>query len=151
VKIADFGIAKMTRELTRASLRTSPGVALRTPGYMSPEQVRADGLGPWSDLYSLGCVAYELCVGSVPFAGCDDSMALMLRHITDPIPSAHAVDPTIDPALSSWIDSLLVKDPGKRVRTAAAAWDALEEILLERLGPAGAAAPNCDPRRPRRR
>ncbi len=75
VKIADFGIAKATTA-PRAS-NTQTGVAVGTPGYMAPEQAMGQNVGRWSDLYSVGCMAYELFVGlaAVLRAGADGADA----------------------------------------------------------------------------
>ena len=134
-KIADFGIAKATSQVSAASFNTQAGVAVGTPGYMSPEQAMARDIGPWSDLYSVGCMAYEMLTGALPFAETTEPFALMMRHIGEPIPAARAVNPSIDRELSGWIDLLLAKDPADRVRSAEAAWDALDEILFRMLGP----------------
>ena len=135
VKIADFGIAKASSEASVASFKTEAGVAVGTPGYMAPEQALASGIGPWTDLYSLGCMAYEMSAGTRPFPGVTEPFALMLRHINEPIPSAREVDPHVDPEFSAWIDTLLVKAPADRVQSAAAAWEALDELLCARVGP----------------
>ncbi len=135
VKIADFGIAKATSHLSLASFNTEAGIAVGTPGYMAPEQAMAQNIGAWSDLYALGCMAYEMCVGALPFADSTEPFALMLRHISEQIPSARSVNPDLPQELSDWIDSLLVKDPEQRVATAQDAWDSLDEILFHLLGP----------------
>ena len=64
VKLADFGIAKATGA---ASLLTATGTTLGTPHYMAPEQAMGQAVGPWTDLYSVGCMAYELVTGRLPF------------------------------------------------------------------------------------
>src|SRR3954453_6394330 len=134
-KIADFGIAKATSQVSAASFNTQAGVTVGTPGYMSPEQAMARDIGPWSDLYSVGCMAYEMLTGALPFAETTEPFALMMRHIGEPIPPVFAVDPSIDRELSAWVDSLLAKEPADRVRRAEDAWDALDEILFRVLGP----------------
>jgi hypothetical protein len=135
VKIADFGIAKVAGELTVSLLRTAVGVTVGTPLYMAPEQAQAlgDRIGPWTDLYAVGCIAYELFTGAPPFSSVTDPRALMHCHAMLPIPPAHEANGNVDRAVSRWIDSLLVKDPAGRVRSAAEAWETLEEIVLSRL------------------
>ena len=66
VKITDFGVAKATRSASTAL--TGVGMTVGTPGYMAPEQAMAQPIGPWTDLYAVGCMAYELFAGAVPFA-----------------------------------------------------------------------------------
>src|SRR3954447_13083645 len=58
VKIADFGIAKATSQMSTGAFQTATGMTVGTPGYMAPEQAMAGDLGTWTDLYSLGCMAY---------------------------------------------------------------------------------------------
>ena len=72
VKIADFGIAKATTTHTDAVLSVT-GVTAGTPAYMAPEQAMAQDIGPWTDLYSVGCMAFELFTGNVPFHDSDES------------------------------------------------------------------------------
>src|SRR5213078_3972686 len=68
VKIVDFGIAKLQNDLTEISHRTRTGALIGTPLYMSPEQcLGAKDIGPPSDLYSLGVIAYEVLCGRAPF------------------------------------------------------------------------------------
>ena len=67
VKIADFGIAKATYPHDQGSLMTLAGVPVGTPSYMAPEQAVGEELGPWTDLYSAGIMAWELFVGHLPF------------------------------------------------------------------------------------
>jgi serine/threonine protein kinase len=135
VKIADFGIAKAISEAASKRHLTATGTTVGTPAYMAPEQASATGLGPWTDLYSLGIIAYELTVGRVPFHDSDTPVAVLLRHVSEPIPPARSVDPTIDPRFSDWIDRMLIKDPERRTRKAQDAWYELEEIAVATLGP----------------
>ncbi|HEV3485830.1 MAG TPA: serine/threonine-protein kinase, partial [Vicinamibacterales bacterium] len=127
VKVADFGIAKARTMHTNAFL-TKDGTTVGTPTYMAPEQAMAHELGPYTDLYSVGVMAYELLAGRVPFHDTDTPVAIILRHVNESIPPAHTVNPAVDRALSDWIDRLLVKDPERRTQTAEQAWDELEEI-----------------------
>ncbi|HET6551132.1 MAG TPA: serine/threonine-protein kinase, partial [Solirubrobacter sp.] len=136
IKVADFGIAKVTTELSASTLQTAAGLTVGTPAYMAPEQALArEDIGPWTDLYAVGCIAYELVTGRPPFGGTGDPVALMVRHVTEPIPPAIALNARLDPDLSDWIDALLVKDPSRRVQGARDAWEVLEEIVLSQLGP----------------
>jgi Protein kinase domain len=133
VKIADFGIAKPTQPLAQAPL-TMAGAPVGTPSYMAPEQAIGEELGPWTDLYSAGVLAWELFVGHLPFRDTASAVGVLLRNVNEAIPSAAAVEPSVDPAISAWIDGLLVKDPRERARSAAEAWDELEEIASATLG-----------------
>jgi hypothetical protein len=134
VKIADFGIARATQRAGTHYV-TATGMTVGTPTYMAPEQAMAGEVGPWTDLYSAGILAYELIVGRPPFSDSDSPLAILMRHVNEPIPSAVELEPSVDLGLSRWIDSLLVKDPAQRVRHALDAWESLEEIVVRLLGP----------------
>lgn len=136
VKIADYGIAKATNQLRGSSaMLTAVGTTVGTPAYMAPEQAMAQPVGPATDLYSVGCMAYEFFTGAPPFHETEAPTALLLRHVNEPIPPAASVDPSIDPAISDWIDRLLVKDPRARTASGMKAWDEFEEIAIRLLGP----------------
>ena len=81
VKVADFGIAK-ARSLSNATNLTAAGTTVGTPTYMAPEQAMAADVGPFTDLYSVGVMAYEMLAGEAPFADTDSPMAVMMRHST---------------------------------------------------------------------
>jgi serine/threonine protein kinase len=133
IKVADFGIAK-ARTMNTGALLTKDGMTVGTPTYMAPEQAMAQDLGPYTDLYSVGIMAYELLAGRVPFYDTDTPVAIILRHVNEQIPPAHTVNPGLDRAWSDWIERLLVKDPSQRTQTAEQAWDELEEVILRLLG-----------------
>jgi serine/threonine protein kinase len=148
VKIADFGIAKATNSAGVGSVLTATGMTVGTPNYMAPEQARGKDVGPWTDLYSVGVMAFELFVGRVPFADTEEPVAVLMRQVSDPIPAVSSVNPDVDPAISDWIGRLLVKDPDDRIRSAAVAWDQFEEIVLGLVGPRWRrSAPLVDPSR----
>src|SRR3954454_11654081 len=66
VKIVDFGIAKATTQMNTGAFKTATGMTIGTPAYMAPEQAMAREVGPWTDLYSLGVMAYEMLGGQLP-------------------------------------------------------------------------------------
>ncbi|MBA3746879.1 MAG: serine/threonine protein kinase, partial [Solirubrobacterales bacterium] len=133
IKVADFGIAK-ARTMNTNSFLTAVGTTVGTPTYMAPEQAMAQELGPYTDLYSVGVMAYEMFVGRAPFGETETPMAIILRHVNEQIAPAHTVSPTIDRELSDWIDKLLIKAPSQRMQSAEQAWDELEPIVLRLLG-----------------
>src|SRR5687768_1240569 len=135
VKIADFGIAKATKDMQTGAFLTATGTTVGTPTYMAPEQAMAQDIGPWTDLYSVGCMAFEMFTGRVPFHDSDAPMAILLRHVNEEIPAVKSIDPSIDQGISDWIDELLVKDPKERTQSANDAWDELEELVIGLLGP----------------
>jgi hypothetical protein len=134
VKITDFGIARATQR-AGTQYMTATGMTVGTPTYMAPEQAMAREIGPWTDLYSIGVLTYELVVGHVPFHDTDAPMVMLMRHVNERIPPPIEVQPDVDPGLSEWIDALLVKDPDDRVRHAATAWESLEDIIVRLRGP----------------
>ena len=135
VKIADFGIAKASQRAGMTAALTATGIAIGTPAYMAPEQAMAQPLGPSTDLYSVGLIAYEQLTGRPPFHGAESPMALLMRHVTESPTPVIAIKPEVDPALSAWIDRLLVKDPAERPQSAIEAWNSLEDIVIRLLGP----------------
>ncbi|MEA2296560.1 MAG: eukaryotic-like serine/threonine-protein kinase [Solirubrobacteraceae bacterium] len=134
VKIADFGIAKATTRMQTGAFLTATGTTVGTPTYMAPEQAMAQEVGPWTDIYSVGCMAYEMFTGRVPFHDSEAPMAILLRHVNEQIPAASSVSDT-DDEVSEWIDRMLVKDPKARTQSAGEAWDDFEELIIGRLGP----------------
>ena len=122
-KLGDFGIA-----LTIGGTRlTIPGGIVGTAAYMSPEQALGREATPRSDLYSLGCVVYELVTGRPPFQG-DDAIAVISQHInTRPVaPSRH--NPDLPQALDALILSLLAKVPEERPKSGEAVREALAAL-----------------------
>jgi eukaryotic-like serine/threonine-protein kinase len=123
-KIGDFGLAV---SLDRSRL-TMEGMMVGTVSYMAPEQALGRQPDARSDLYSLGCVTYEMVTGRAPFLG-DDPVAIISQHInTAPVaPSWH--NPQVPRALESLILRLLAKDPNERPESAAAIPQALQAIV----------------------
>src|SRR5215207_10082022 len=132
VKIADFGIAKALDSVETAL--TVTGTTIGTPASMAPEQALAGEIGPWTDLYSVGVMAYELIAGHTRF-GDAEPVAILLRHVNEQPPRLARLAPSTPPALSDWVAGMLEKEPADRPGSAAEAWDALEEIVLAALGP----------------
>jgi serine/threonine protein kinase len=107
--LTDFGIAKT---LGASTIMTRTGLSLGTPRYMSPEQIRGQGVDARADLYSFGVLFYEMLTGSVPYTA-DDSFALAMMHVTAPIP-------TLPPHLRRFqplLNKLLDKDPDQRFQS----------------------------------
>ncbi len=132
VKIADFGIAKALDSLETAL--TVTGTTIGTPAYMAPEQAMAGDIGPWTDLYSVGVMAFEMVAGKPPF-GDAEPVAILLRHVKETPPALTQVAPGTTQAVSDWVARLLEKAPEDRPGSAREAWEALEEIVLDTLGP----------------
>ncbi len=111
--VADFGIA---RALGQSRL-THSGLAIGSPRYMSPEQVGSDPhADARSDIYSLGCVLYELLAGDPPFRG-TTSNQVCAQHLAAPVPSIRILRPTVSRALERIVRRALAKSPADRFRT----------------------------------
>jgi hypothetical protein len=134
VKITDFGIAKAVGQAADTKL-THTGTAMGTPAYMAPEQAMGTEVGPATDLYALGVIAYELLAGRPPFKPTGTPMAVLLRHVQEPVPPLLSVAPHVDPELAGWVEALLAKKPEDRPPSADAARERLEEIAFARFGP----------------
>jgi hypothetical protein len=134
VKITDFGIAKATDEAQAATYLTATGTTIGTPTYMAPEQAMGQEVGPWTDLYAVGIIAFELLAGRPPFDSSGTPMAVLLRHVNEEPLALSTLRPSVDPRLSDWLAGLLATDPAERVQSAATAWLAFEELALDRLG-----------------
>jgi tRNA A-37 threonylcarbamoyl transferase component Bud32 len=133
VKIADFGLAKAL-QADPSSPITLSGTTVGTPAYMAPEQGLAAQVGPATDLYAVGVIAYELLTGDVPYRDSDVPLGILLQHLNDPVPSPRLVEPDLDPALSAWVERMLAKKPEERPGSAAEAWESLDEVAVGLLG-----------------
>ncbi len=141
VKLLDFGLARLTADsdthLTRA------GVILGTPAYMSPEQARGKVVDHLGDLFSLGCVLYEMCTGNLPFKG-TDVMSRLVSLVMDDPPPLWETAPDIPPALNDLVLQLLAKNPAERFPSASAVVEAIKHLEGRLTGTASAAAPTAD-------
>jgi serine/threonine-protein kinase len=115
--IADFGIARAITEAAGEKL-TETGLAVGTASYMSPEQARGErNLDGRTDVYSLGCVLYELLAGNPPFMG-PSGQAVLARQSLDPVPRLRTVRGTIPEGVERAVLTALAKVPADRFRTA---------------------------------
>ena len=115
--VADFGIARAI-SVAGGDKLTHTGIAIGTPLYMSPEQATGVGaLDGRSDVYSLGCVLYEMLAGHPPFSG-GTAQAILARHALDPVPRLRTARGTVSGAVAEALDRALAKAPADRYATA---------------------------------
>ncbi len=128
VKVMDFGIARVVGDTSSSLTRTATIVG--TAQYLSPEQASGEAIDQRSDLYSVGCLLYELLVGRAPFVG-DSPISIAYQHVReDPAPPS-TLNPTISPALDAFVLKALAKDPADRFPSAAAMQSELAGLLDE--------------------
>jgi serine/threonine-protein kinase len=125
VKVMDFGIA---RAATDEAL-TQTGMVLGTASYLSPEQSKGDPVDHRSDIYSLGCVLYEMLTGRPPFSG-GSPVSVAYRHVNEEPEPPSGVNPRVPAELESVVMRALRKDPEARFPTA----DAFREAVTAALG-----------------
>jgi tetratricopeptide (TPR) repeat protein/tRNA A-37 threonylcarbamoyl transferase component Bud32 len=131
--VADFGVARAT-EAAGGDQLTAVGIAVGTPAYMSPEQASGEShVDGRSDLYSLGCVLYEMLAGEPPF-GHDTPQRTLSRQVVKRAPSLSAAAVQVPHPVSAVVGRLLAKEPAERYESAQALVAALD-----------AAAPNGMP------
>ena len=122
--LTDFGLAK----IVGGSQLTQSGTVAGTPAYMSPEQGRGEKVDSRSDIYSLGIVLYEMATGVVPFHA-ETPMAVVVKHIIDPLPMPRSKNPELPDAIERVILKALAKDASDRYQDASEMASALEESV----------------------
>jgi hypothetical protein len=145
VKILDFGLA---RPGEGAAPLTETGALVGTPAYMAPEQARGEHVDERSDLFSLGCVLYQLCTGRPPFAG-GNPLAVLSALATQAPQPVRDLNAAVPPPLAELVMQLLAKDPAGRPASAREVADRL--AVVERQPAADLPTPAHRLPRPRRR
>src|SRR2546428_775875 len=127
--VADFGIARAIVAAGAEQL-TDTGLAVGTAGYMSPEQATAEmQLDGRSDVYSLGCVLYEMLAGHPPFLG-TTAQEILARPALDPVPPLRTIRPELPEAVELAVRKALAKSPAVLFATAAALSEALAQAIV---------------------
>ena len=139
--LTDFGLARAADD---ASL-TRWGIIAGTPQYMSPEQAKGEPLDGRSDLFSLGCVLYEMATGVSPFRA-DSAMATMRRLVDEPPQALASLNPELPPWFIAIVDRLLEKDPSRRFGSAKEVSHLLEACLAHVQQPTSVPLPKALPR-----
>ncbi|TMK36837.1 MAG: serine/threonine protein kinase [Actinobacteria bacterium] len=130
-KIGDFGIARLERPDATLTLA---GQAFGSPPYMSPEQAMGGKVDARSDLYSLGCVLFQIIAGTPPFSG-DDAVSLAYQHVHTTPPRVDALDPAVPAELGALVAGLMAKDPDNRPASAEEVRRALASMPIAHEGP----------------
>ena len=134
-KVTDFGIARGEM----LSTMTATGVMMGTPFYMSPEQANGERGDPRSDVYSLGCLLYQLLSGALPFSG-GSPLSVLRRHVEELPEPLKTKLPGIPAAVARCVEQAMAKDPAQRY----ADGDAFSAALRRAL-PAAPAPPAANP------
>ncbi len=126
--VADFGIAHLlASELDERMTQT--GISLGTPAYMCPEQALGDPVDGRSDIYSVGCVLFEMLAGTAPFSG-GSAQAVIARHITAPVPELSTLREDVPATVSALVIKAMAKSPEDRPQTARLLCQELDRALL---------------------
>src|SRR5450432_201816 len=126
VKVMDFGIARSVAQASVAVTQTA--AVIGTAQYLSPEQARGEQVDPRSDVYSTGCLLYELLTGTPPFTG-DSAVAVAYQHVReDPIPPSR-VNTDVSPAIDAIVLKAMAKNPANRYQSAAEMREDIERAL----------------------
>lgn len=137
--VADFGIARAITATGKGPL-TGAGFVVGTPAYMSPEQAGgSEVIDGRTDIYSLGCVLYEMLTGETPHTGASPD-AVIAKKLYSPVPRAAVLRPTVPESLETVLAVALARTPADRYQTAAQLREALSAAL-----PAPAAASPASP------
>ena len=126
IKVMDFGIARAIDDI--GATMTSTWNVVGTAQYLSPEQATGEIADGRSDLYSLGCVMYELLTGRPPFNG-DTPVSVAYQHVSAPITPASQINPNLDTNIDRMLEVVLAKQPSNRYQDAKAMLTDIEHVI----------------------
>jgi serine/threonine protein kinase len=124
VLLTDFGIARIMGGVQHTATGTMAG----TPAYMSPEQGKGKHVDERSDIYALGIILYEMVTGRLPYEA-DTPIAVVMKHISEPIPMPTKINPTIPESVEQVVVKSMSKDPIDRYQTAGDLATALRQAV----------------------
>ncbi len=133
VKVMDFGIARALQ--SGVTSMTQTGMVVGTPQYLSPEQALGRGVDARSDLYSVGCMLFELLTGRLPFDG-DSPLSVAYQHVQEEPPVPSSINQSLPPAVDALVARALRKNPADRFPTADAMQDECERVASAAKGAA---------------
>jgi eukaryotic-like serine/threonine-protein kinase len=116
IKVMDFGIARAMA--SASSTMTQTAAVIGTAQYLSPEQARGEVVDARSDIYSTGCLLYELLTGRPPFIG-DSPVSVAYQHVREDADPPSVLEPDIEPSVDAIVMKALAKNPANRYQTAA--------------------------------
>jgi tRNA A-37 threonylcarbamoyl transferase component Bud32 len=125
--LTDFGLARVENDTEHL---TSDGVVLGTPAFMAPEQAAGEAarIGPWTDVYGVGVLLYQMVTGRLPFEG--PPLTVLSRIVHESPPSPRTWRPDLDPALEAVLLKALAKEPTERYPTASELAAALSQLSM---------------------
>ncbi|MGH3385059.1 MAG: Stk1 family PASTA domain-containing Ser/Thr kinase [Nocardioidaceae bacterium] len=141
VKVMDFGIARAIADSSSAMTQTAAVVG--TAQYLSPEQARGEQVDARSDIYSTGCLLYELLTGRPPFVG-DSPVSVAYQHVREEAPAPSSIDPELAPELDAIAAKSLAKSTTERYQSAAEMRADIERALAGQQVNAPAVLPAAD-------
>jgi serine/threonine protein kinase len=131
VKVMDFGIARAMQ--SGVTSMTQTGMVVGTPQYLSPEQALGRGVDERSDLYSVGCMLFELLTGRLPFDG-DSPLAIAYQHVQQTPPAPSEFNRSVPPSVDALVARSLRKNPAERFPTADAMRDESDRVAASLRG-----------------
>ncbi len=131
VRLIDFAICQKIKKKSAlgALFGGKTKNIMGTRSYMSPEQIRGEHLDPYSDIYSLACVIFELCCGRAPFTG-STADELLTKHLRSAPPSIASINRDISPEFSRLVVSMMAKDPAQRPQSISEFLEQLDKIRM---------------------
>lgn len=135
-KLIDFGVVRMQEGVNSATLATTTGAVVGTPGYISPEQLQGQPATAASDVYAVGVILYELVTGRFPFEAATPH-AMLVRQLIEPLQPPRNALATVPAHVEAVILHFMQRDPAQRTQTALAALAELQEALkrIDSLAP----------------
>ena len=130
VKVMDFGVARAVTDMSISVTKTA--AVIGTAHYLSPEQARGETVDARSDLYSTGCLLYELLTGRPPFQG-DSAISVAYQHVRETAPPPSTFAPGLPPEIDSVVLAALAKRPDERYQSAEQMRAAILDVLAGRL------------------